>query len=210
MKQSRIAMSMLGIIASVLCSFSAQASNSNVETALQNRPELSQFREALNKTGVINELKQDERYTLFAPTNAAFAQLVPNDAACYQSQACKAKVAAIVRDHIVPMKKYVDAMYDQGGEIKTIGTTQLHVAKNGQRRDRYTVDGQSVASDSESDSKGVLIYALGGVIASDTELAALHGIEEGPAVAKGPTPEGTPANAAMAPMKPVMAPRGAH
>ena len=71
----------------------ALATNSNVESVLQSHGDLSLFYQALHNTGVADELKEDGEYTIFAPTNTAFAEIQPHEYPCFYSAQCRDKVA---------------------------------------------------------------------------------------------------------------------
>jgi uncharacterized surface protein with fasciclin (FAS1) repeats len=185
------------ILALILCgASSAQAANAGVASILQSRPELSTFTQAMVKTGVMGELKEGQRYTVFAPTNESFAKAVTVDPSCYQSGACKEKMAALLRNHIIPQKGYVDRLAGQEGGIGTLGTHTLHVEKASQIRSEYSVDGHMVVDEKETDAG--LVYSIDGPVAPENELSSLNDAEKD--AARGIT---RPGNAAMAPMVPM-------
>ncbi len=175
MKYPFATMTALGLLVS--SATAAYASNSHVESALAGQGELSVFYQALLNTGVANELNENTEYTVFAPTNAAFTEIQPKNYPCFYSMQCRADVAAILRNHIVPRNETISRFAKWGGEIPTIGKNRLDVEEP--FKDEYTVDGHRVLYLDESNSKfsgnEVSLYKIDGVIASDQELNAFHG-----------------------------------
>lgn len=92
----------LAMLAATALSGPALAENRAITDALKHRDNISMFTDAMISTGVINELDPHKSYTVFAPTNAAFARLSDKDYPCLASPQCKKEVADILRNHIVP------------------------------------------------------------------------------------------------------------
>lgn len=142
--------------------------NRSVEGALADRGDLSLFYQALHTTGVANELNDNRGYAIFAPTNAAFTQIQPNAYPCFYAAQCRAEVAAVLRNHIVPRNKSISDFSKWGSDpIPTIGNRGLHVDEA--YKDEYSVDGYSVLYQSRGEK--VSVYPIDGVIISDQELA---------------------------------------
>jgi uncharacterized surface protein with fasciclin (FAS1) repeats len=162
MKSLCTAFALLGFL--VVASSSAYAANSRLEAELAGRGNLSMFYQALLNTGVANELREDMEYSVFAPTNAAFNELNPRAYPCFYTSQCRAEVAALLRNHIVPMRNSLRGF--AGGEISTIGNKRLYVTEA--YRDTFTVNGKRVAY--RDDLSG--IFQIDGVIADPQELTA--------------------------------------
>jgi uncharacterized surface protein with fasciclin (FAS1) repeats len=128
---------------------SAQANNSTIENALKSRPELSTFYNGLVSTGVLNELREGQPYTVFAPTNDAFAKISQSQYPCFYSIDCKAQVAEVLRKHIVPGEKHLRDMNDQGGIYSMFGLDNQHIVASEPSKDSFTVDGQKVLSENQ-------------------------------------------------------------
>ena len=159
----------IGSVLASLMAMPAEANNAVVENALKSRPELSVFYEGLVSTGVINELQEGQSYTIFAPTNAAFAKLPPSEYPCFYAVACKAQVADILRTHIVPGEKHLsDIGREPGGIMSLFTIDRKHITANNPSRDRYEVDGNMVLS--ESQLNGSILYRLNGVLATPREM----------------------------------------
>ncbi len=84
------------LAASISFAPAARANNSHVEAAIQSFGDLSMFYQALLNTGVINELREDQHYTVFAPTNNAFSAIHPQTYPCFYAVECR---SADCRDH---------------------------------------------------------------------------------------------------------------
>jgi uncharacterized surface protein with fasciclin (FAS1) repeats len=205
MKHSHSAVFFLIFAAIALPLFPALASNKGVDAVLENRPDISLFRDALIKTGVNDELRDDRQYTVFAPSNDAFAQIVPNADACYAAPACKNQLATILLDHIVPTRAYIDALFQAGPALPSLGNDLIHFEQADERHGIYRVEGHSVLRVHDNDVG--LAYTIDGVLASDAQIAALQNAENSatPAATSG----SMPANAAQMPSGSAVAPRGA-
>ncbi|MGB9154626.1 MAG: fasciclin domain-containing protein [Alphaproteobacteria bacterium] len=173
MKVRFATIAMLGLLG--IMTAPAHATNSNVENALAGRADLSMFHQALINTGVANELQENMEYTIFAPTDAAFSQISPSVYPCFYSVQCRAQVAAVLRNHIVPRNESVYLFSKWGGGIPTLGNRTLYVEEP--YKDQYTVEGRTVLDQmagSESlrmEGERVSLYRIDGVIIDDNELA---------------------------------------
>jgi len=150
-----------------LAAVAAQANNTTIENAIKSRPDLSQFYQAMVNTGVANELYEGVAYTVFAPTNAAFARIAPDKYPCFYSAQCKDEVAAIIRHHIVPGEAYVDTIVQHQGGVYSINHRFIAVAEP--YKHDYTADGHDVLSEMML-GNGIL-YKIDGVIVNDYDLA---------------------------------------
>lgn len=170
MKHPLITMGLIGLLGTtpVVCwSTTAKAANSNVEVGLQNFGDLSMFYQALLNTGVINQLNDNQHYTIFAPVNSAFAPIAHDRYPCFYSEQCRPQVAALLRNHILVGRFELTDLVTYGKGIQSDGARRLHVAEP--FLDDYTVERQKIISASEID--GNMIYRIAGVISSPQELA---------------------------------------
>jgi uncharacterized surface protein with fasciclin (FAS1) repeats len=157
-------------VAAILCFLigtytTASASNSHVEAELGQRGDLSIFYQALLNTGVARELNENTKYTIFAPTNAAFEQINPRVYPCFYAVLCRSEVAAVLRGHIVPGRETLHRYSEWGGDIPTLSPRRLNVEEP--YKGEYTVNGHRVLY--RDDLVG--LYEIDGVIAGDRELA---------------------------------------
>lgn len=176
------------VTATLLAAFAtpALAANSSVENAIKSRSDLSSFYEALVNSGVANELEPGRHYTIFAPTNEAFAKITPADYPCFYSTACRAEVASVVRNHIVPGEAYVADIARLKGGVYSLDKRFVNIAdENGisksnaiSGKNAFTADGHRITYTSWFG--GGLLYKIDGVIANERELSQF---QYGPAVA---------------------------
>jgi uncharacterized surface protein with fasciclin (FAS1) repeats len=152
--------------------------NSYVDGALADQGDLTMFYQALLTTGVANELNNNTEYTIFAPTNAAFAQVNPHAFPCFYAAQCRPQVAAVLRNHIVPRNENVDRFSKWGGEIATLGNRRIDVEEP--YKGSYTVEGYRVLYQNEMSGSNptrgnkVTLYHIDGVIANDREMAVFR------------------------------------
>lgn len=144
----------------------AQAANDGVNSALESHDDLSLFLQAMINTGVANELRSDVSYTIFAPTNAAIAEGMPYASSCYYSPNCRLQMAAVVRNHILPINERVSVLSKRGGDIPTLGVRKLDVEEP--FRGAYVVNNIPILN--QSDGTQVKIYRINAVIADVSEL----------------------------------------
>jgi uncharacterized surface protein with fasciclin (FAS1) repeats len=160
----RFALSMIGILA---LAGNAQASNSTIEDALKSRDDLSTFYRALVDTGVAGELEEGASYTVFAPTNEAFAKLSQERYPCFHAPECKRDLAEVLRNHIVPGERHLGDVAKGNGGLHSISKTFISVGQP--TRDNFVVGGKQVIR--SSGLFGSLLYKLDGVIATPLELS---------------------------------------
>ena len=146
----------------------AQANNTTVENALKSRPELSTFYKGLVSTGVLNELHEEQSYTVFAPTNDAFAKLPESKYPCFYSAACKGQVAEVFRRHIVPGEMHLSDVNSQGGIYSMFSIDGQHVVGSEPNKNQFTVDGKNVLN--ENQLLGSELYELDGVLARERDI----------------------------------------
>lgn len=135
-------------IASVL-SLSALAAQAKdiVETAVA-AGQFKTLATALQAAGLVDTLKGKGPFTVFAPTDAAFAK-IPK-AQLDALLADKAKLTAVLTYHVVPGK--VMAKDVKAGKVKTVQGGELTIATAG----GVTVDGAKVTATDVTASNGVI------------------------------------------------------
>lgn len=147
----------------------ARGDNAKVENAIKNRADLSSFYQALVDTGVVHELNADTSYTVFAPTNDAFAMLTRDKYPCFYDMQCRSQIAEILRNHFVPGENYVSDAAQRKGGVYSIDHRFIPVGETSQNN--YTVGGHSVTY--MTGLGGSVLYKINGVIANERELAEL-------------------------------------
>lgn len=103
---------------------------------------------ALDKAGLVQTLKGPGPFTVFAPTDAAFAK-IPK-AQLDALLADKAKLTAVLTYHVVPGK--VMAQDVKAGKVKTVQGSELTVATAG----GVKVDGANVVKTDIAADNGVI------------------------------------------------------
>lgn len=146
-------------------SATASANNTTVENALSSRDDLSMFYQALVNTGVIDELRSGASYTVFAPTNDAFAQFSNAQYPCFYSALCKTQVADILRNHIAEGE--VSFSGPRTRATFSIDRTAINLSEP--RKGSYTAAGHDIIS--KNQLAGAVLYKIDGIIASPQELA---------------------------------------
>lgn len=159
--------SLIALLGATALALPAYANNTHVENAIKARPELASFYEALTVTGVNQELQEGKSYTVFAPTNAAFAAITKDQYPCFYSEQCKAQIADVVRNHIVPGENHVDDIVKQKGVLFSIDKRQIPIGMP--NPDKYTADGRNIVR--ISGIRGGMLYNIDGVIANQQELS---------------------------------------
>ena len=144
------------LIASVLAmgmAFSAHAKDI-VETAV-GAGNFKTLATALTAAGLIDTLKGKGPFTVFAPTDAAFAKIPKAD--LDELLKDKAKLTAVLTYHVVAGK--VMAADVKAGKVKTVQGSEITVATTG----GVTVDGAKVSATDIVASNGV-IHVIDSVI----------------------------------------------
>ncbi len=104
---------------------------------------------ALQEADLVDTLKGDGPFTVFAPTDAAFAKLPPGALDALVKD--KEKLAAVLTYHVVPGK--VMAAQVKPGKVKTVQGESLNVSAQG---GSVMVDKAKVAKTDISASNGVI------------------------------------------------------
>ena len=127
--------SYLAITALSLAAFSAQAKDI-VDTAVA-AGEFKTLAAALEKAGLVSTLKGKGPFTVFAPTDAAFAKVPKADLDALLAD--KAKLTAVLTYHVVPGT--VMAKDVKTGKVASVQGSELMLATSGAG---MTVDGAQV------------------------------------------------------------------
>jgi uncharacterized surface protein with fasciclin (FAS1) repeats len=110
---------------------------------------------ALQAAGLVDTLKGKGPFTVFAPTDAAFAKVPKADLDALLAD--KAKLTAVLTYHVVPGK--VMAKDVKAGKVKTVQGSELTLGTTG----GVTVDAAKVVSADIAASNGV-IHAIDTVV----------------------------------------------
>jgi uncharacterized surface protein with fasciclin (FAS1) repeats len=106
------------------------ASAETITELVAGNPEFSTLLAAVEAAGLAETLSGDGPFTVFAPTDAAFAELPPGTVDTLLQPANKDQLAAILTYHVVPAE--VMAADVEAGEVPTVNSAPFTVALNGQ------------------------------------------------------------------------------
>ena len=169
MKRILMMTAAMGAFCAALSPLPAKANNPSVEAALANYGDVSMFYAAMLNTGVLQELDPNKHYTIFAPTNEAFAQIKPSVYPCFYSTSCRSQVADMLRDHIVVGEETLDDLANEP-DSTTLGHYRVYTEQP--YKGTYTIGNNRVLSGAEID--GNMIYRIDGVILSADQLASFR------------------------------------
>ena len=120
------------ISAAVVATLSGCATQStpvSVADTLAARPELSTLSGLVVKAGLTNTLKGTEPFTVFAPTNAAFAKVPAKTMDDLGKD--PARLAAVLTYHVIP-GKVMAADVKTNSNVKTVNGANVAVSKAGE------------------------------------------------------------------------------
>ena len=149
----------LGVAAAPLASASvAYADNHGmdiVDTAVE-AGTFNTLAAALTAADLVETLKGEGPFTVFAPTDEAFAKLPEGTVEDLLKPENKGKLAAILQYHVVPSKIMAGDIADGTAEVKTLkaeGDMTIEVTKNA---DGVMVDGAKVVAADVAADNGVI------------------------------------------------------
>ena len=121
----------------VLVDGHAMASDRDIVDNLSQAPEHTVFMGLLRTAGMLDGLQSHGPFTVFAPTNAAFAALPPGTLDTLQRPEGKASLVALLSEHILPgtfstaRLRYLLRTSKGQVDIDTVGEGKLTVSLNG-------------------------------------------------------------------------------
>jgi uncharacterized surface protein with fasciclin (FAS1) repeats len=107
---------------------------------------------AVQAAGLVDTLKSDGPFTVFAPTNEAFAALPAGTVETLLKPENKDKLVSILTYHVVPGAVTSDQLAGQRLSVETVQGSTVHVDGT----DGVTVDGATVTSADIIASNGVI------------------------------------------------------
>ncbi|GAA4441795.1 hypothetical protein GCM10023188_40740 [Pontibacter saemangeumensis] len=127
-------------------------SNLNIVALVQQNPDLSTFLELIRAADLLVTLESPAPYTVFAPTNEAFAALPNGALENLKDPANKLELTRILQAHVLPNRISTEEM--QGNmPMKTAQGEELVVMRNGTE---LTVGGASIITPDVRASNGVV------------------------------------------------------
>ena len=122
-----------------------------VETAVANE-QFSTLVAAVTAAGLVDTLKSDGPFTVFAPTNEAFAKLPAGTVENLLKPENKDKLIAVLTYHVVPGKVMSSAIAGKELSVKTVQGTMVDIdATKG-----VTIDGAMVTNADIKTANGVI------------------------------------------------------
>jgi uncharacterized surface protein with fasciclin (FAS1) repeats len=123
----------LGIAALLMTSFTpaVQAVEGNIIETTKKAGSFKTFIKALESTKLIDTLDSGGPYTVFAPTDAAFAKLPKGQLNDLLKPQNKGKLTQILQYHIVPQEVTSKFFNAKQGDISTIGSSKLNMRRVG-------------------------------------------------------------------------------
>ena len=118
------------------------------------------FSKALNAAGLVENLKANGPYTVFAPTDAAFAKLPAGKLDNWLKPENKAELISILNYHVTPGRVSAADV----GKLTETKTVQGQSAKIKMAGNNVTIDGANVTLTDIASSNGV-IHAIDAVLA---------------------------------------------
>jgi uncharacterized surface protein with fasciclin (FAS1) repeats len=156
--------SIIAIAAAALFPFAALADHHNEKKATETVVEIAAGNDdfstlvaAVTAAGLVETLSGDGPFTVFAPTNAAFAKLEEGTVEMLLKPENKDKLVAILTYHVVPAK--VMAADVAAGEVATVNGAKITVTTD----DGVMVDGAKVIKTDIVGTNGV-IHVIDSVI----------------------------------------------
>ncbi|MEG5057515.1 fasciclin domain-containing protein [Microcoleus sp. A2-C5] len=114
-------------------------------------PQFKTLTKALGEAGLVTTLKGKGPFTVFAPTDAAFAALPKGTLENLMKPANKAKLVKVLTYHVVPGTVYSTSL--KSGDVKSVEGTSLKVAV---AAGKVTVSGANVVKADIKASNGVI------------------------------------------------------
>lgn len=151
LKFSVAAIAAVALVASV--SVKAQAPKDIVDTAVA-AGSFKTLAAALQAAGLVETLKGKGPFTVFAPTDAAFAKLPAGTVADLLKPENKAKLTAILTYHVVPGNVLAAQVVTMNGaDVKTVNGQTVKIGVMG---GKVTVNGANVVTTDVKASNGVI------------------------------------------------------
>lgn len=103
------------------------ASEPDIVDVASGNPEFSTLVAAVQAAGLVETLKGTGPYTVFAPTNAAFAALPSGTVESLLKPENKDKLAAILTYHVIPGEVSSDQLAGKRLDVATVNGKTVHV-----------------------------------------------------------------------------------
>lgn len=124
----------------------------NIVALVQQNPNLSTFLELIQAANMVTVLESPAPYTVFAPTNAAFAALPDGTVAALKQEGNELELTRIIQAHVLP-NRITSAEMQNNMPLKTAQGEEVIVSRDGQD---IRVGGARVVQPDVQASNGVL------------------------------------------------------
>ena len=157
-----------GVAFALISSTSFAFDKNIVETAVE-AGKFKTLAAALTAAGLVDALKGEGPFTVFAPTDEAFAKLPKGTVETLLKPENKGKLAAILTYHVVPGKVMAKDVVKLSG-AKSLNGQRIDVKVDGSK---VTVDGANVVATDIATSNGVIHIIDSVILPSDETLTAV-------------------------------------
>lgn len=141
----------IALFAAIITTFSIQANAKDIVDTAAGVEDFSTLVAAVQAGGLVETLKGDGPFTVFAPTNAAFAKLPKGTVEDLLKPENKDKLVAILTYHVVPGK--VMAADVKAGEVKTVNGKMATISITD---GKVAIDGANITKTDVTTSNGVI------------------------------------------------------
>jgi uncharacterized surface protein with fasciclin (FAS1) repeats len=148
---------------------SPSAANNNIVAVASGNQSFSTLTQALQATGLDQQLQGQGEFTVFAPTNEAFAALPPGTLDRLLLPENRATLTRILRYHVVPQE--VTASQLQSGNVKTLEGSNLNANVQG---NNIQINDASVITPNIEASNGVIHAVDEVLLPPDLDLSQLE------------------------------------
>ena len=133
-----------------------EATANSLTGIIAENPDLSTFALALDAAGVAEKLGEDGPYTVFAPTNEAFANMPPEQLEMLLAPENKDKLIRVIEYHIVPGKIMAADIPPESENVMTSSLNNLDMAARTTEDGKVRVNTATVTSADIEASNGVV------------------------------------------------------
>ena len=139
------------------------ASSETITDIVAGNPEFSTLLAAVEAAGLAETLSGDGPFTVFAPTDAAFAELPAETLEALLQPANQDQLTAILTYHVVPAE--VMAADVEAGEVPTVNSAPFTVALDGQAVEITDGQGnQANVTETDIDASNGVVHVIDSVL----------------------------------------------
>lgn len=132
-------------------SLNTDSSNRTIVEIAESTPDLSTFVKALLAAALSETLEGPGPFTVFAPSNEAFAAMPKNDLQELMKKENKSRLGSILKNHVVKGSFTTDKL--NAGNMNSLGNKPIHISIHGSL---ITVDDANIVQSDLVGSNGVI------------------------------------------------------